>query len=350
MPPPIVALFGYEASTFTIKIRHVLRLKQIPYTFVTVPSMMPRPLLRDNFHLTYRKIPVLAIGREIYCDTSLICEALEHFFPESEGYKTLYPTANDGRNYRALIRGFASYWTDRPLFRITCGLMPASIWRSSFGTDRAQLIGHKLDPDKLERKLPENLSRLDQQLSMLEPLFTDTDGPWIFSTKAPSMADISVYYQLLWGSDISSGRLVSNLTAGGASDTELEGATPVFNAQRYPGISAWYRRMQRFFEELPPMEDKSTSFESVLEQMKKAPTLGKKSMLLPTPKPAYADLDAKNGLTEGALVSVVPDDTGRDEYVDLSCLSELIANILQSHDRFSGCSVPGGGGYQATTA
>lgn len=91
---PIVALFGYDTSTFTLKIRLALRLKQVPYTFVPVSSMMPRPLLRDNFHLTYRKIPVLAIGREIYCDTSLIIEALEHFFPESEGYRTLYPTVS----------------------------------------------------------------------------------------------------------------------------------------------------------------------------------------------------------------------------------------------------------------
>ncbi|SMQ49698.1 unnamed protein product [Zymoseptoria tritici ST99CH_3D7] len=313
MSAPIVALFGYESSTFTIKLRHVLRLKQIPYTFVTVPSMMPRPLLRDNFHLTYRKIPVLAIGREIYCDTSLICEALEHFFPEAEGYRTLYPTSQDGRNYRPLIRGFASYWTDRPLFRVTCGLMPASIWRSSFGTDRAQLIGHKLDPDKLERKLPENLSRLDMQLSMLEPLFADTDGPWIFSTKAPSMADVSIFYQLFWGSEIASGRLVSNLTAGGAPDTELEGATPIFNAKRYPGVWAWYHKVQRYFEGLPVVEDGTTSFESVLEQMKNSPTLGKKSMLLPTPRATHDELDAKCGLVEGALVSVAPDDTGRDD-------------------------------------
>ena len=78
---PIVVLFGYESSTFTLKIRLAKKLKQIPYTFVAVPSMMPRPVLRDNFHLTYRKIPVLAIGKDIYCDTSLICEALEHFFP-----------------------------------------------------------------------------------------------------------------------------------------------------------------------------------------------------------------------------------------------------------------------------
>lgn len=89
--PPLVALFGYDTSTFTLKVRLALRLKQIPYTFVPVPTMMPRPVLRDNFHLTYRKIPVLAIGREIYCDSSIILEALEHFFPESEGYQSLYP-------------------------------------------------------------------------------------------------------------------------------------------------------------------------------------------------------------------------------------------------------------------
>lgn len=88
---PLVTLFGYDSSTFTLKVRLALRLKQIPYTFVAVPTMMPRPLLRENFHLTYRKIPVLAIGKEIYCDSSIILEALEHFFPESEGYQSLYP-------------------------------------------------------------------------------------------------------------------------------------------------------------------------------------------------------------------------------------------------------------------
>ena len=28
------------------------------------------------------------------------------------------------------------------------GLVPADVWRSGFGTDRAGLIGHKLDADK----------------------------------------------------------------------------------------------------------------------------------------------------------------------------------------------------------
>lgn len=309
---PAVVLFGYEASTFTLKVRLALRIKQIPYTFVTVPSMMPRPLLKDTFGLTYRKIPVLAIGKELYCDTSLIVEALEHFFPESEGYQTLYPLAADGRSYRPLIRGFASYWTDRPLFRVTTGLIPASVWRTSFGQDRAGLIGHKLDPDKLEKKLPDNLARLDMQLSILEPLFDNQDGPWIFSTSSPSLADVSVYYQLSWGNDIAAGRLLENLTAGGTSDTETEGATSVFNAQRYPGVFTWYKTLQRYLDKLPSTEDKDPNFSEILEQIKKSPSLGRKSLLLPTPRSSHAELDKKCGLTEGALVSVAPDDTGRD--------------------------------------
>lgn len=311
--PPVVILFGYEASTFTLKVRLALKIKQIPYYFITVPSMMPRPLFKDTFGLTYRKIPVLAIGKELYCDTSLICEALEHFFPESEGYQSLYPTAADGRSYRPMIRGFASYWTDRPLFRVTTGLIPSSVWRTSFGQDRAGLIGHRLDPDKLEKKVPENLSRLDMQLSMLEPLFDNKDTPWIFSTNSPSMADISVYYQLSWGSDIAAGRLINNLTGGGTADTNEEGATAVFNAQRYPALYAWYKTLERYLENLPSTETKDPAFTDVLEQLKSSPSLGRKSLLLPTPRSSHAELDRKCGLLEGVLVSVAPDDTGRDD-------------------------------------
>ncbi|OQO06669.1 hypothetical protein B0A48_08456 [Cryoendolithus antarcticus] len=306
-----VLLFGYEASTFTIKIRHCLRLKQIPYAFIPVPSMLPRPLLTKTFGLTYRKIPVLAIGRDIYCDTSLITEALEYFFSESEGYGALYPRATDGRDNKGLVRGWASYWTDRALFRVTTGLIPAAVWRTHFGIDRANLIGHPLDADKLEAKVPENLARLDTQLSILEPQFTDLGEGWIFSTPSPSLADISLFYQLQWGSDIAKGRLIGNLTAGGTSDTAADGADAVFNAQRYPGLWAWYERLERFMERLPDVERKNAEWDGVLKSLQEAPALGRKSLLLPTPRKGHVELDEKCGFGEGAVVSIAPDDTGR---------------------------------------
>lgn len=33
--------------------------------FIIVPSMMPRPVLKESFGVAYRKIPVLAIGKEV---------------------------------------------------------------------------------------------------------------------------------------------------------------------------------------------------------------------------------------------------------------------------------------------
>ena len=144
-----VVLFGYESSAFTWKARLALRLKQIPYTFVTVESMMPRPKLREAFNLTYRRIPVLAIGKDVYCDTAIICDALEHYFPESQGYPSLFPASADGRDQSSLMRGFAAYWVAGTFYRATCAVMPAVIWRTAFGTDRGGLVGHAIDAEKL---------------------------------------------------------------------------------------------------------------------------------------------------------------------------------------------------------
>ena len=154
--------------------------------------MLPRPLLHNHFNITYRKIPVLTLGREAYIDTSLQTEALESSFPT---HNSLYPPQT-----RPLTRLLTSFWTDRPLFRQTCGLMPSSVWASQFGTDRASLIGHPLDPAKLERKIPQMMSGLDLHLSLLESLLQESKGDWALSSgEKPSMLDISIFYQLNWG-------------------------------------------------------------------------------------------------------------------------------------------------------
>lgn len=278
--------------------------------------MMPRPVLRENFNLTYRKIPVLAIGHDIYCDTSLILEVLEHTFPPPD-YPSLYPGGFGGSN-RPLIRGFASYWTDRPFFRVTTGLIPSSVWRTSFGSDRAALIGHNLNPEKLEAKVPQNLSGLDMHLSILEPQFSSSSQGWMFSTTTPSLADISLFYQLDWGNDIAAGRGIENLTGGGTKDTNTEGATSVFNAQRYPNLWNWHQRMKTHFLALPGTEariERSDVHGVDMAMMAlwewKAPSERVKT--IPTPAGPHQQLDKKNGLVigNGLKVSIAPDDTGR---------------------------------------
>jgi glutathione S-transferase len=272
--------------------------------------MMPRPILIKLFNLAYRKIPVLAIGTDIYCDTSIILEALEHQFPASAGHPSLYPRDATRRSNQALIRGFASFWTDRPLFRVTTGLIPGAVWRTSFGQDRAKLIGHKLDPDKLEKKVPQNLSNLDLHLSLFEDLFREADDEWVFATPNPSAADIAVWYQLNWGMDISAGKGIYNLTGGGTVDNTSIGAKNVFNKVRYPATSAWFERFRTFMDGLPVVE-KSISEDEVVRLLESLPAVD--PVLLPTPALPHVDLDGTNGLVKGAVVSVAPDDTGRDK-------------------------------------
>ncbi|KAH7371658.1 hypothetical protein BKA66DRAFT_181058 [Pyrenochaeta sp. MPI-SDFR-AT-0127] len=274
--------------------------------------MLPRPLLTSTFALHYRKIPVLAIGREIYCDTSLIIEAIEHFFPIQDGWGSVYPKFEgvDEWTYKALVRGFASFWTDKPLFRITTGLIPSSVWSSSFGTDRAQLIGHKLDPSKLEAKIPQNLSNLDLHLSLLEPTFKS--GTWAIPTKTPSLADISLYYQLKWGIDIAAGKGIYNLSAGGASDTENDIAETVFNKERYPGLWNWFHTFESYIGSLPNLEttvsESDIRWKDILRQQ---PFLSDEKVLVPAAVEQHPSLDIQRGLEPGVSVSITPDDIGR---------------------------------------
>ena len=336
--PPTVILFGYHSSAFTQKVRMVLALKQIPYTWITVPSMMPRPVLTTYLGLTYRKIPVLAINRDIYCDTSLIIEALE-FHPALNcppwNERTIYPKATlsgEEWNYRSLARAFASYWVDRPFFRVTTGLIPAEVWRTSFGRDRAGLIGHVLDPDKLERKVPENLARMDLQLSLLEPLFrwrpassssgSGARAKFLFATPTPSLADIALYYQMKWGREIARGELIADLTAGGNDDIpDREGMEGIFTRERYPALQAWFDMTRTALGDVDSATvmrrkieiDDHPAIAEVMTKFQSSPLPDIIPIVLPGSNAWNQDLDAATGVRLGARVRVAPDDTGMND-------------------------------------
>jgi glutathione S-transferase len=271
--------------------------------------MLPRPRLTTTYELTYRKIPILLIGRNLYCDTSLIIEALESFFPATSGFGTIYPPfpGLDEWSYKGLVRGFASFWTDRPLFRATTGLIPPSVWASGFGKDRAQLIGHTLNAEKLGKKIPSNLASLDMHLSMLEPGFKEK-GKWAIPTRTPSLADVSLYYQLRWGIDISGGVGIENLTGGGVEDTREDVVGKVFSEKRYPGLWSWFHAFEKYVEGLPDTQMRET--EGWLKGIKESEMGSHSAMLVPSAGEYQAELQKE--LVPGVRVSIAPDDTGRD--------------------------------------
>jgi len=98
-------LHHYPNSPFAEKIRLILGHKKLPWKSVFIPMIMPKP---DLTALTggYRKTPVLQIGADIYCDTALICDVLEHLAPAP----TLYPQAVNG------AARIVTQWADGSLF------------------------------------------------------------------------------------------------------------------------------------------------------------------------------------------------------------------------------------------
>jgi glutathione S-transferase len=78
-------LHQYELSPFSEKVRRILAFKQLAWSAVRAPAVMPKS---DLVALTggYRKIPVLQVGNHVYCDSARIAEYLEDQQPEPSLY------------------------------------------------------------------------------------------------------------------------------------------------------------------------------------------------------------------------------------------------------------------------
>ena len=113
-------LHHFLISPFSEKIRLALGYKQLAWKSVIVPSIMPKP---DVVALSggYRRTPLLQIGADIYCDTALICDVLEHLQPTPN----LYPAPVKG------LSRILAQWADTTLF-----------WAAVFGPrDPARMHG-----------------------------------------------------------------------------------------------------------------------------------------------------------------------------------------------------------------
>ena len=100
-----VILHHYPSSPFAEKIRLMLGYKKLVWKSVLIPSILPKP---DVAALTggYRRTPVLQIGADVYCDTALIADVLEHIEP----FPALYPVHSKG------MARTLSHWADTTLF------------------------------------------------------------------------------------------------------------------------------------------------------------------------------------------------------------------------------------------
>lgn len=142
-------------------------------------------------------------------------------------------------------------------------------------------------------------------------------GAWVIPTRAPSLADLSLYYQLRWGMDISAGRGIKNLTSGRTEDTEGDIVSDVFCEERYPGVWKWFHAFEAYISSLPNLEtiidDSGAGQEIWKEELRSSRPLEDGELLVPAAVGEHPRLDVQRGLVPGVSVSVAPDDTGRDD-------------------------------------
>ncbi|TRM57007.1 hypothetical protein BD626DRAFT_516652 [Schizophyllum amplum] len=178
----------YNGSPYSFKVETILTLKRLPATHVDVSPILPRPEISELLGIGYRRIPILAIGRDIYCDTSLIATVLERRFPASAGYGTIFPKrANGGRADTGLIKAFSKFYTDGTLSACVIPLIPWDKFPAEFIADRSKMLGGPIDPSKFKAIRGRSLSALSSHLALVEEQLSDG-----------RFGDVSVYFALKW--------------------------------------------------------------------------------------------------------------------------------------------------------
>jgi len=184
MTDPI--LHHYDMSPFAEKIRLALGVKGLAWRSVQTPMVLPKP---DHFELTggYRRVPVLQIGADIYCDTHLIVRVLDRLYPSP-------PLSPPGQES---VEHAVSRWAETSFMMVILAFFGiGGVFPDEFVEDRKKtMIPPGLDLDGASRVVGSKLIQLRSNLERLEQMLSD-DRPFLLGDTV-SAADLSAYHPLI---------------------------------------------------------------------------------------------------------------------------------------------------------
>lgn len=263
-----IILHQYDISPFSEKVRVVLGIKGLDWFACDEPVIMPKPELTA---LTggYRKIPVMQIGADIYCDSQIIIRELEHRFPSP----SVHAGSDNGTGW-----GLAM-WTDRVFFQAAVAIIfggGTPLADEAFIKDREKLTGRPFDIAGMKAAAPMMAEQFRAQLGWLEEQLSD--GRAFLLGNKPGLADASAFYNLAF---------VRWTSPGGVKLIES-----------FPGVAAWEKRVA----DIGHGNRQEISREAALDIAKTATST----------EETRADPGEPNGLKPGDTVTVMADDYGRD--------------------------------------
>jgi glutathione S-transferase len=279
-------LHHYDTSPFSEKIKKILAYKNLPWRAVEQPTIMPKPQL---IPLTggYRRIPVLQIGADIYCDTQLIARVIERLHPQP----SIYPAASEGTCH------VWNLFADRLVFFTTTSILFALIGEhvpKEFIEDRSKMM-----PGRNFADIPKLAPHAKEQCRAYAQLIAAQlahDRPYLLGQQF-SLADAACYHPV-W--------FLRNFPPAAVTLDE------------FPALIAWAERIKAMGHgrrtDMNPDEALKIAKES-------------------TPATAGAvDEREPNGWKPGERIAVTPDDYGFDPVEGELVASSIHEIAVRRHD------------------
>ncbi|KAF4970183.1 hypothetical protein FZEAL_10100 [Fusarium zealandicum] len=223
MADPRVIVYHYSYSPYARRLTWYLALRGIAYSQCLQPAMMPRPDV-SLLGISYRRIPILAVGRDVYLDTRLQLSKLESLFPNLPRLGTSEP------DQLAVERLLSSFTNDTGVFGAAMQLLPLELpllQDPAYYRDRGEFLGKDLSGEGMKARRPEALVEIARAFTFLETTLLADGRDWVLGTQSPSLADIEAVWPFHW-------------------ITGLQGALPEdkFSPSVYPRVYAWINRFQ----------------------------------------------------------------------------------------------------------
>lgn len=181
---PDIILHQYDTSPFSEKVRICLGIKSLAWRAVEQPVIMPKP---DLIPLTggYRRIPVMQIGADIYCDSALIVRELDKRFPD----RPLFPTGGEA------LASAVEQWCDKGLFQSAVMAIFGTLGDGvdpAFIKDREALSGQPFNIAAMRALSPFALTQIKAHAALMAQQFAG--GRSFLAGESPSLADAAAYY------------------------------------------------------------------------------------------------------------------------------------------------------------
>ena len=183
-PAPDIVLFTYDISVYGRKVEWYLIVRHLPYSKCAVRNRLPREQL-EELGIKYRRIPILAIGRDVYCDSKLIIDKLEQLYPENK--------LGSSEPFEQAIEYLIENWiNDAGPFLRTASLIPPTsevMNDPEWIKDRTEMTGNAFNKDVLASLRPDGLVHHRMYWPFLEEKLLG-DGRKYVMGDTPGLADV----------------------------------------------------------------------------------------------------------------------------------------------------------------